>query len=114
MTEKEKPEETIKRLKEADLTKFERGILSIVHLNKLLKVSEIKKKVDLGWLEVEFHRRSRKNLWGRFGGCWNWELGFQASSTTLIVNCLIFSLRFEDKSPVLWGENWRTRKNEST
>jgi hypothetical protein len=75
-------------------TLLERYYVGIMRLNKLLPGQEITKKFSIGRLEITFNWRSRKNLWGRFGGGWNWELGFQIGSTTVIVNLLIFSLRF--------------------
>jgi hypothetical protein len=49
-----------------------------------------------GWRFV-YNRRSKDNLWGRFGGGWNWELGFQAGGRTVIVNLLVASVRIERK-----------------
>ena len=48
----------------------------------------------LGRLKCQYMRRTN-SLLGRFGGCWNWALGFQAGASTLIINCLVFSVRFE-------------------
>jgi len=48
----------------------------------------------VGRLELGFSWTSKKNLWGRFGGGWNWKLGFQSGGRTLILNLLVFSLRF--------------------
>ena len=69
-----------------------KGILAICALNKLEKVKEIRKSFKVGNLKVSFHWRSSKNLWGRFGGGWQWALGFEATKRTLLLNCLIFSL----------------------
>lgn len=44
--------------------------------------------------KVEF-RRKKENTLGRFGGGWNWVLGFQLGSKTLIINLLVFSIRFD-------------------
>jgi len=33
--------------------------------------------------------------WGRFGGGWNWCLGFEIGGTTLVLNLLICSVRLE-------------------
>lgn len=41
-----------------------------------------------------FHWYSSKDPFGRFGGGWNWCLGFKAGGDTLIINLLIFSLTF--------------------
>lgn len=77
-----------------DVAPEEKGILAICRLNKLEKRTEIKKTWNIGRLRVTFHWRSRKNLWGRFGGGWNWIVGFEIGGSTIILNLLICSLRF--------------------
>ena len=74
------------------LTPEEKGIVAITRLNKAWNKNEIRKAVKFGRHELEFHWRSKDNLWGRFGGGWNWILGVQVGSTTVIANCLVFSL----------------------
>lgn len=51
------------------------------------------KKWCLGRLKTEISWRSSKNTMGRFGGGWQWELGFQANRSTIIINLLILSVR---------------------
>jgi hypothetical protein len=41
---------------------------------------EIDKRWKLGRIKIRFHYRSANHFWGRFGGGWQWELGFRASS----------------------------------
>ena len=79
------------------LTDEEKGILEIVKLNKELPRTEIKKKWRVLGFNITYNWQSSKNLWGRFGGGWNWELGFQASRSTLILNVLVFSIRIDRK-----------------
>jgi len=74
------------------LTDEEKYILGVIRFNKSLSEKKIYKKVNVGRLEIYFHWRSKKNLWGRFGGGWNWKLGFQAGGRTIIFYFLIFSL----------------------
>lgn len=69
-----------------------KGILAICALNKLEKRREIHKRFTIGKLIISFRWQSSKSLWGRFGGGWQWALGFEASKSTLLLNCLIFSL----------------------
>jgi len=76
------------------ITEEERAILDVIRLNKAAKRKEITRKFNLGNLRITFNWRSKSNLWGRFGGGWNWELGFVAGGSTLILNLLVFSLRF--------------------
>jgi len=42
--------------------------------------------------EVKVEQRRKSNLWGRFGGGWNWELGIQVGSD-IIINYLVGSIR---------------------
>jgi len=70
----------------------QRGILAICALNKLEKKRQIDKSIKIGRLTIRFNWRSSKCLWGRFGGGWQWALGFEASKRTLLLNCLVFSL----------------------
>ena len=59
---------------------------------------EYTKKIKIGRLTASINYRPKsKNPMGRFGGCWDWELGFQVSSsfTCVIVNCFIFYIRFD-------------------
>ena len=51
-------------------------------------------KHKLGRLEISIRHDSKKSVWGRFGGGWNWELGFQCGGRTIIFNLLVFSIRF--------------------
>lgn len=48
-------------------------------------------------MKVEVVRNSKADLFGRFGGGWNWNLGFQAGGSTLIINLLTFYIRFDFK-----------------
>ena len=82
-------------MKNENITEEERGILSIVRFNKLLKRKEIVKRIEVGRIRIGFRWQSKKNLWGRFGGGWNWCLGFEAGGNTLIFNILICTLRVD-------------------
>lgn len=80
-------------MSEQELTKEEYGYIGIMRLNKLLPKNEIQREWQVGRMAIMFHWRSKKNLWGRFGGGWNWNLGFEAGGSTVILNLLICSLR---------------------
>lgn len=43
--------------------------------------------------EVKFEKRSKDNGWGRFGGGWQIEFGFQKGSRSLIINLFVMSIR---------------------
>ena len=85
------------------LSSEEKGVVDIMRLNKLSEKIEIRKIFTIGRLEIEFHWRSRKNLWGRFGGGWNWAFGFKGLGRTTIIYLLVCSLRF----------HFRKRKQEN-
>jgi len=39
-----------------------------------------------------FHWRRSDGFMGRFGGGWNWKIGLQMGSSSLIISLLIFSI----------------------
>ena len=57
----------------------------------------INKSIKFGRLKITFQWRNKDNLFGRFGGGWNWELGFQLGMNTLIINLLVCCIRFDIK-----------------
>jgi hypothetical protein len=50
--------------------------------------------LKLGRLEVQARMRRNDGFMGRFGGGWNWELGFQIGRRCLLINLLVMSVRF--------------------
>jgi len=50
--------------------------------------------IDLGrfYVNFAFIWKSRKNPSGRFGGGWQWKLGFQLGDHTLMIDILICSV----------------------
>jgi len=60
-------------------------------------MKRIRKSWKVKRLTIIFEHRNKKEPMGRFGGGWNWELGFQAGGNSLILNFLISSLRFNLK-----------------
>ena len=78
----------------------EHAYLGIIRMNKIFWAREASNKLRITreWnpfskLRITFTWRSSKCLWGRFGGGWQWKLGFQASRTCVIFNLLICSIR---------------------
>lgn len=69
-----------------------KGILAICALNKLEKRQEIRKQFRVGNFHFSFHWGDKTSMWGRFGGGWQWALGFEASKSSLLLNCLVCSL----------------------
>jgi hypothetical protein len=67
-------------------------ILAICALNKLENKKEFYKKITFGKLNISLRWRSSKCFWGRFGGGWQWALGFEMGSRTINLNCLIFNI----------------------
>lgn len=60
-----------------------------------MKCKRIKKEIKIGKLRIIFDFVSRDCFMRRFGGGWNWKVGFQIGGKTLILNLLVFLLRFE-------------------
>lgn len=94
---------------DADVTKptrQEQGWLAIMRLNILVGRIEVRKEWRIGRLKIAYRWRSSKNLWGRFGGGWNWKLGAQCGGSTLIVDLLVFSLVFNiERKPPSQGQS---------
>ena len=79
----------------SEQTEHEKGVLAMVRFNKANPVlTHIDKKIEIGRLEIKILWRSSKNLWGRFGGGWNWIVGIEVGGSTVILNLLILSIRF--------------------
>jgi hypothetical protein len=77
-----------------ELSDNEKAIINVCRMNKAEKRIEIRERFNIGRLEVDFSWRSKKNLWGRFGGGWNWKLGFQSSGRNIIFSLLVCELSF--------------------
>ena len=50
------------------------------------------KTIKLWRFEFIIDWRSKKSRMGRFGGGWNWKVGFQIGETTIILHLLILSI----------------------
>lgn len=109
--QRKKPAPQSPRRKEGDMgeneiepTSTEKGWLSMMRYNRLCPRKEILWKRSFGRIKVQFNWRSKKNLLGRFGGGWNWELGFQAGGRTVIFSLLICMVRISLKKKKAKGE----------
>lgn len=87
-----------------ELTEEESGILAVVHLNKTWPKKRVKRNWQIGRLEIFYNRGSKDNLWGRFGGGWQWKAGFQLGGRTLIIMLLIAELGFSLRPKPKEGE----------
>lgn len=58
----------------------------------------IRKETKICRLRVVFDFVSKDCVMGRFGGGWDWEVGFQVGGRTILFNLLVFSLRIEVES----------------
>lgn len=71
-------------------------ILEIIRYNESHPIEYVfRKGVRVGRLKTTLECRRKSNLWGRFGGGWNWHVGLQAGSCCVIVFLLVAVLRFE-------------------
>lgn len=69
-------------------------IYSLLKINAAYPVKyNIDKRGSLAGWEFHFSARSKDNLWGRFGGGWDWKLGVQGGGNTFIISLLIADLR---------------------
>lgn len=44
-------------------------------------------------IQITIEQRKKSSFMGRFGGGWNWELGLQIGSSSVIINLLVLSIR---------------------
>jgi len=40
-------------------------------------------------IKITYSHKKPTEFWGRFGGGWNWKLGFQMGGNTLLISLLI-------------------------
>lgn len=74
---------------------IDRAILRMCKYNREHPPIEISKRIEVAGVRIAFNWRSSKNLWGRFGGGWNWKFGIMASKSTVIFDILVFSIRID-------------------
>ena len=78
---------------DAQITQEEGFWLWMMRQNQKTGIKEIRKSWEIGRLKITFNWRSKSNKWGRFGGGWNWEFGFQAGGSTVILMLFICTLQ---------------------
>jgi hypothetical protein len=78
-----------------NITPSERAIIDVVRANKAMPLKEVRRQWRVGHWRFSYSRRSSKNMWGRFGGGWNWKLGMDIGGSCVILNLLVSSLRIE-------------------
>lgn len=57
----------------------------------------ITRKLRVGQWEIKYERRHKDELWGRFGGGWNWHIGIQSGGSAVIIFLLVATLSFRKK-----------------
>lgn len=50
--------------------------------------------IEIHKWKIVYTHNSPKRAWGRFGGGWNWKVGIMVGSQDLILECLVFYIRF--------------------
>jgi len=88
-------------MSEPKLTDEERGILAICRYNKTTGIDRVVRKLKIGRVRIKYERRFKSNLWGRFGGGWNWKVGVQAGGNTVIIDLLVAMLRITLLKPAI-------------
>jgi len=78
---------------EKELTPVEAFYVRVMRKNAKEKVRQVVKRWRFLGLDFKYEWRSKHNGWGRFGGGWQIEAGFQWSGRTLILNFFVFSIR---------------------
>ena len=86
-------------MKTEEITDTEAGAIALMRYNQMTRKTEITKQLSIGRLKIVFNWRSSKNLMGRFGGGWNWKVGIMIGGHSVILNLLVFSLRFSWNKP---------------
>lgn len=81
------------------LTAQEAAILEVVRINKQFPRKSVSRAWRIGRWAIKYERRSKENLWGRFGGGWNWKVGIAIGGTTVILDLLVSSVRISRVSP---------------
>lgn len=77
-----------------NLTSLEKAIVSMCRYNsETPTLTRIDKNFNIGHVKCEITWKTSANLWGRFGGGWNWQIGAQWSKTTIIIKLLVMSVR---------------------
>jgi len=74
-------------------------ILTLIKLNRLFPIKwNFIKKIRFGNWRISLEKREKDNLWGRFGGGWNWKLGFQWGKDVFIFYWFVGTLNIRKKS----------------
>lgn len=53
------------------------------------------KRLQIGRIKIKFSCLGRDAFMGRFGGGWQWKVGFQAGGRCLLISLLVAELRLE-------------------
>lgn len=77
----------------AGLSVQEEAIVEMVRYNKATPRLGVLREFTLGRTKMVYTRRSSQNLWGRFGGGWNWKLGVMIGGSTVLLDLLVASVR---------------------
>lgn len=77
------------------LSQQEQGAVAVIRILKEEKKPwELKGSKTFGRLKFSWRFRSGKCLMGRFGGGWNYELGFQLGGSTILIMLLLGTISF--------------------
>jgi len=55
------------------------------------------KSLETRKFRIKISMRSSKSRMGRFGGGWNWKVGFMAGGKTVIISLLVMDVRIEKR-----------------
>jgi hypothetical protein len=74
---------------------YERWAIEVMRLNKKVGIDAFVYRWEWFGRRFKFEKRSADNIWGRFGGGWQWEVGVQVGTSSVIINLLVCSLRID-------------------
>jgi hypothetical protein len=57
------------------------------------------KKWQWGRLKFSYEHRSSKEFWGRFGGGWQYKIGVDIGSSTVLIHLVVSTLRIDVATP---------------
>ena len=84
-------------MNEKELTSLENFYIGIIRYNQSNPIDYVYRwgVVLFRQIKIEIEQRSKKSLWGRFGGGWNWQLGFEVGRTSILIHYLVGTVRIK-------------------
>lgn len=78
---------------------LENFYLWVIRKNQETPIQGVHKEWKFNRWKIQYSCRLKSNLWGRFGGGWNWKLGFMAGGSTLVISLLVAEITISRLKP---------------